>query len=64
MLFKSRVFCMGEKPEDCIAGMLETMQPVKVDDVHTIKGDKWKCSQVSKNINGETLLTFRLNTKQ
>ncbi len=55
---------MGEKPEDCIAGTLETMQSVNVDDIHTIKGKQWKCSRVSKNINGETLLDFKLNTKQ
>lgn len=62
MFFNTRIFGMADKAEDCIAGTLDTMLPIKVGHVHTIKGKKWKCWRVGKNGNNETLADFKLDT--
>lgn len=60
---KYRIFCCGKTGEDSEAGILITMIPLQVGQVHRIKGRQRWCEWISENHAGEPLANFRLVTK-
>ena len=58
-MYETQVLCLGETAETTVAGRLETMIPVEVGHIHTIKGRRWKCYYKGLNGFGKPLAEFK-----